>query len=248
MRKSGEPFGHWFLNNLRKYFLSGLLVVVPIAATVLILAWVFDSVDNILNPTISRFFHISIPGLGVVATAVLVLVVGALASNYYSHKLIEIGDAILKRLPLFKQIYSGAKQVVEGISGTGAITKAAFREVVLVEFPTGGMTHIAFITNEFESETGQKYYAVYMPSTPVPWSGFAGIVPESMITRTNVSVDEALKIVISGAMIMPTIFEMKTNGKVTQTIINKNQAAHKANKKVLPKDSRKSSIPSDPRG
>jgi uncharacterized membrane protein len=104
---------------------------------------------------------------------------------------------------------------MEGLSGTGSITKAAFREVVLVEFPTKGMTHVAFITNEFTAQDGRKLYAVYMPSTPVPWSGFSGIVTEDMITRTTISVDEALKMVISGVLIAPHSLEISNLGKFT---------------------------------
>ena len=104
---------------------------------------------------------------------------------------------------------------MEGLSGTGAINKAAFREVVLVEFPSNRMTHIAFITNEFTASDGRKLFAVYMPSTPVPWSGFSGIVTEDMITRTNISIDEAIKMVISGVLIAPHSLEIANIGRFT---------------------------------
>ena len=212
-KKPGESFWMWFLGRLRTRFLSGLLVVVPIAATILVLVWVFRTIDDILQPIIKAFLGHTITGLGFGITIALVLIVGIIAGNYVGKRIIQFGDSVLKRVPLFRQIYSGAKQVVDGLSGTGSINKAAFREVVLVEFPTKGMTHIAFITNEFTAQDGRKLYAVYMPSTPVPWSGFSGIVTEDMITRTTITIDEALKMVISGVLIAPPSLEIANIGR-----------------------------------
>jgi uncharacterized membrane protein len=221
-RKQGESWWTWFLGRLRNRFLSGLLVVVPIGATILILLWIFNTIDGYLQPVIRQVirwithdptYSGHIVGLGFAITIVLVFLVGIIAGNYVGRKALQVGDAILKRVPLFKQIYGGAKQVVESISGTGGISKAAFREVVLVEFPSNRMTHIAFITNEFISKDGRKLYAVYLPSTPVPWSGFSGIVTEDMITRTNISIDDALKMVISGVLIAPKALEIADLGR-----------------------------------
>jgi len=216
----------WFLGRLRTRFLSGLLVVVPIAASVLILVWMFDSVDNIFQPIIRGVirwitgnpdYNGHIVGLGFALTVLLVLIAGVFASNFVGKKLISYGDSILKRVPIFRQLYTGAKQVMESVSGTGGISKASFREVVLVEFPSNRMTHVAFITNEFTSSDGRKLYAVYLPSTPVPWSGFSGIVTEDMITRTTITIDEALKMVISGVLIAPHSLEIANIGRFTAT-------------------------------
>jgi uncharacterized membrane protein len=187
--------------------------VVPVAATILILVWVFRTIDDILQPVIKGIVGHTITGLGFGITIALVLIVGIIAGNYVGRRAIQFGDSVLKRVPLFRQIYSGAKQVVDGLSGTGSINKAAFREVVLVEFPTKGMTHVAFITNEFTAQDGRKLFAVYMPSTPVPWSGFSGIVTEDMITRTTITIDEALKMVISGVLIAPPSLEIANIGR-----------------------------------
>ena len=214
-KKPDESAYHWFLGRLRTHFLAGLLVVVPIAASVLILVWVFRTIDDILQPVIKQIFGHTIVGLGFGITIALVFIVGIIAGNIVGRRLIHLGDSLLKRVPLFRQIYTGATQVMEGLSGTGSITKAAFREVVLVEYPTNRMTHVAFITNEFTASDGRKLFAVYLPSTPVPWSGFSGIVTEDMITRTTISVDEALKMVISGVLIAPHSLEIANIGKFT---------------------------------
>jgi uncharacterized membrane protein len=215
MKKPKESVWHWILGRLRTHFLAGILVIVPIAASVLILIWVFTTIDNILQPIIKEIFGRTITGLGFGVTILLVFIVGIIAGNYVGKRLIHMGDSLLRRVPLFRQLYTGAKQVMEGFSGTGAISKAAFREVVLVEFPTNRMTHVAFITNEFTSSDGRKLFAVYLPSTPVPWSGFSGIVTEDMITRTTITVDEALKMVISGVMIAPHALEIANIGRFT---------------------------------
>jgi uncharacterized membrane protein len=198
----------WFLGRLRTHFLAGLLVVVPIAASILILVWVFRTIDDILQPIIKGFFGHTITGLGFGITIMLIFIVGSLTGNYIGRRLIQFGDSILKKVPLFRQLYTGAKQVMEGLAGTGAITKAAFREVVLVEFPTTGMSTIAFITNEFTDEKGTILYAIYVPTTPIPSSGFSGIISADKITHTKLTVDEALRMVISGIMIAPSSLKL----------------------------------------
>jgi uncharacterized membrane protein len=221
-KKTDESAWHWIIARLRTHFLSGLLVVVPVAATILILAWVFNTVDNIFQPLIKEIIRLvtkdpsyndNIVGLGFAITVVLVLVSGIVAGNFVGRKMINFGDSILKRIPLFRQIYTGAKQVVEGFSGGGGLSKAAFREVVLVEFPTGGMETIAFITNELTNDKGEKLYANYIPTSPVPSSGFSGIVTEDKIKRTKLTVDEALKMVISGMIIVPSSLKLIDRGK-----------------------------------
>jgi uncharacterized membrane protein len=183
-KKTGESFWHWVIARLRTHFLSGLLVVVPVAATILILAWVFNTVDNIFQPLIKEIIRLvtkdpsyndNIVGLGFAITIVLVLVSGFVAGNFVGRKLINFGDSILKRIPLFRQIYTGSKQVVEGFSGSGGISKAAFREVVLVEFPTGGMETIAFITNELTGAKVKSYILSISPLHPYLLQVFRGL-------------------------------------------------------------------------
>ncbi len=218
-KKPDESAWHWILGRLRTHFLAGVLVMVPVAASVLILIWVFTTIDNILQPIIREVFGQNITGLGFGVTILLVFIVGIIAGNFVGRRLIHFGDSILKRVPLFRQIYTGAKQVMDGLSGTGAISKAAFREVVLVEFPARGMTTVAFITNEFRAQTGEKLYAVYIPTSPTPWAGFAAIVTEDAMTRTSITVDEALRMCISGMMISPAVLQIRRGG--TMITLNK---------------------------
>ncbi len=226
MRKANEALWPWMINRLRTHFLAGILVVVPIAAAILILVWVFNTIDNILQPIIQLIIGRHIIGLGFALTLVLIYVTGIVAGNYLGKKLIRFADSLLQHVPVFRQIYSGAKQVIESVSGTGAISKTAFREVVLVEFPAKGMRTVAFVTNEFIDESGGKLYAIYVPTSPVPSSGFSGIVTPEQITRTDITVDEALKMVISGVLIAPEHIELQV-GDQTKTFRSGSKPGHK---------------------
>jgi uncharacterized membrane protein len=202
MKKKGESSGHWLLRIFRKNFLAGILIIVPLAIAVWLLWWLFSSVDNLLQPLIELIFKQEIPGLGFAISLVLIYITGVIASNYLGKKIIRFAESILTKVPVFRQIYIGAKQVVEGLSGTG-MNKAAFREVVFVEFPRDGMTTLAFVTNEIIDKSGKKLYAIYIPTAPVPTSGYFEMVTEDKIVRTDISIDEAMKIVISSGMILP---------------------------------------------
>lgn len=202
MTNKKETTGHWLIRVFRKNFLSGFLVVVPLAIAVWLLWWLFSSIDNLLQPLIELIFKREITGLGFAISLVVIYIVGIIASNFVGKKVIHAFESLLRRVPVFRQIYIGAKQVVEGLSGAG-MNKAAFREVVFVEFPRDGMTTLAFITNEITEKSGNKLYALYIPTAPVPTSGYFEIVTDDKITRTDISIDEALKVIISGGMILP---------------------------------------------
>jgi len=202
MTKKDEPAGYRFLKLFRRNFVAGILVVVPLVIAAWLLWWVFSSVDSMLQPVIEAIFGREIQGLGFAIFLVLVYVTGVVASNYLGKKVINFTEMIARRVPIFRQIYIGAKQVMEGLSGTG-INKAAFREVVFVEFPRPGMTTIAFVTNVIQDKDGKKYYGLYVPTAPIPTSGYFEIATEEQIIHTNISIDEGIKIVVSSGMILP---------------------------------------------
>ena len=190
------------LRLFRRNFLAGLLVVVPLVIAAWILWWIFSSVDNLLQPLIAAIFDKEIPGLGFAIFLVLIYITGVVASNYLGKRVINFTDTVARRVPIFRQIYIGAKQVVEGLSGSG-INKAAFREVVFVEFPRPGMTTIAFVTNIIKDKNGKKYYGLYVPTAPIPTSGYFEIATEEQVIHTSISIDEGIKIVVSSGMILP---------------------------------------------
>lgn len=216
-KRKGESTRHWLIRTLRKHFLAGILVVVPIGVVILILVWFFSTIDGLLQPAIEFIFGREITGLGFAISLVLIYLAGVLASNIVGRRLIRFGESILARVPVLKQLYSGSKQVVAGLSGTG-LNKAAFREVVLVEFPRDGMKTIAFVTNEVKSKSGQKLLMIYIPTAPIPTSGYFEMVTEDKVIRTDISIDEAMQMVISSGMVSPAEIDTKGSpkGKATK--------------------------------
>jgi uncharacterized membrane protein len=199
---------------LRKYFLAGVVVVVPVAAAILALIWVFTTIDNILQPVIGWVIRLfdpgysgKITGLGFVATVILILVAGVVASDYVGHRVIKYSESFLTRVPVFRQIYSAVKQVVESITGLG-MNKEAFRKVVFVEFPLAGMKTVGFVTNELVDPKGVKLYSLFIPTSPTPTTGYYMIATSDRVHPTNISVDEAMKLVISAGIIAPPIVEV----------------------------------------
>ena len=208
VKKEGKSSGHWLLKNLRRSFLAGILVVMPLGIVVFILVWFFVNVDNILQPIIKTIFGNEIIGLGFAVSLILIYLIGLFASNIVGQRLIGFGESIMAKVPVLRQLYTGAKQVIASLSGTG-LSKAAFREVVLVEFPRAGMKTIAFITNEVKDKSGQKLLMIFIPTAPVPTSGYFEIVTEDMVTRTNIGVDEAMQMVMSSGMSSPAVIDTK---------------------------------------
>lgn len=205
MKEKGKSPSHWLGKNIRRHFLAGILVVVPLGAAIAVLAWVFVTIDNILQPLIRAIFGQSITGVGFVIVIVLIYITGVFANNFVGRRLINFGESILTRVPVFRQLYTSFKQVLESLSGANK----AFREVVLVEFPRPGMRTIAFITNELVDKSGKKLLTIYVPTAPNPTSGWLQIVTEDMVTRTDMSVNEAMKMVISSGMVSPAEIDTK---------------------------------------
>jgi len=184
--------------KLRTQFVTGILIVVPIGVTILIFVWIFFTLDNILQPVIRSIWGRTVPGVGFGATIVLIYLAGVIASNIVGTRLIHYGESLLAKVPVVRQLYAGIKQILESFSRPG---KTGFMQVVLVEFPKEGMRAIGFITNESYDKSGERLLNVFIPTSPNPTSGFLEIVTEDKIIRTNISVDDALKMVVSAGRV-----------------------------------------------
>jgi uncharacterized membrane protein len=184
--------------------LAGILVIVPIAATLLIFKWLFDSVDGILEPAVEAVFGRPIAGIGFAIIIVLIYLAGLIASNFIGKKMIERGEAFLKEVPMVREIYSTLKQILQSVIMPH---KGGFKEVVLVEFPRPGMKTIGFVTNRVKDTSGQKLVNVYIPTTPNPTSGYLEIIPEADVISLDMPVDDAIKMVVSGGMISPEVID-----------------------------------------
>ena len=190
----------WLLGKLRTHFLAGILITVPLVLTVWILVQIFNWVDGFLQPAIEPIFGHEIPGIGFGITVVLVYLIGVIASNVLGRRLLRFGESLLRRVPIFWQLYTAIRQILQSFSEPG---KTGFMQVVLIEFPRRGTRTLGFVTNESSDESGRKLLNVFIPTAPNPTSGFLQIVEEGEVIRTDMSVDDALKMVVSGGRISP---------------------------------------------
>ena len=191
----------WFIRKLRGHFLAGLLITVPIGATILILLWIFNSIDNILQPIIQLVVGHPVRGIGFGITIVLIYIAGVIASNVFGKTLIRFGESLLAKVPLVRPLYSTIKQILEGFSTQGK--NGGFMQTVLLEFPRKGIWSIGFITSESPTQNGGRQLRVFIPTAPNPTTGFLQIVNEDDVVRTDIPVDKALTMVISAGKISP---------------------------------------------
>ncbi len=194
--------------KIRAQFMAGLLVVVPVAASVLILIWVFDGIDHILQPIIRQIAGHDIRGVGFAVTIVLIYVVGVVTRNYIGKRLVKYGNSIMMRVPVFRSLYSGIRGIMQTVATPD---KTSFLQVVLLEFPRKDIWALGFITKEMTTESGEKFLNVLIPHSPTPWSGSFEIVRERDIVRTQIAVDDAVKLIVSGGMTAPESFTKNLN-------------------------------------
>jgi len=191
-------------HKIRNIFLAGLLVILPISITFFLLQFLFTSVDNIFAPLIFKLFKIRIPGLGLTLTLLLIFLTGLFTTNIIGKKLVAVGETLLGKIPLVRKIYIAAKQVIEAIA---LPEKKAFSQVVLIEFPRKGVYSLGFVTGssaqEIQAVTEASLMNVFVPTTPNPTSGFLMMVPKEDLTPLSLSVEDGVKLIVSGGIISP---------------------------------------------
>jgi uncharacterized membrane protein len=200
MKRSQRAFWGWLGRKLRAQFFTGVIAVVPIAITILVLVWLFTTIDGVLQPIITNMFGFMIPGAGFGITIVLIYLAGIIASNVVGRRVIRYGESVLPGIPVVRQFYQGIKQILESFS---APKTTGFMQVVFTEFPRKGMRVIGFITNKLSDEPGKEVFTVFIPTSPNPTSGFLQIVEENEIVRTDISVEAALRMVVSAGRVLP---------------------------------------------
>ncbi len=194
---------------LRRYLIAGLLVWVPLGITIWVLAFLIGTLDQtlLLLPESVRpeaLFGYHSPGLGVVLSAAILLLTGAITANFFGARIITLSEALLGRIPVVKSIYSSVKQVSDTLLAQDG---NAFRKALLVEYPAPGSWTIAFLTGTPATEVAQllaeEHVSVYVPTTPNPTSGYFLILPRSRVHELDMTVDEALKYIISMGVVAP---------------------------------------------
>jgi len=193
---------------MKRYLIAGLLVWVPLGITIWVLHFLLSTLDQTLLLLPESFrpdhFGVRIPGLGVLLAFLILLATGVLAANFFGQRLIRLWESVLGRIPFVKSIYSSVKQVSDTLlSDTGN----AFRKALLVRFPHENSWTIAFLTGTPASAVtrhlAEEHVSVYVPTTPNPTSGYFIIVPRSQVRDLDMSVEEALKYIVSMGVVMP---------------------------------------------
>lgn len=200
---------------LKKYFLSGVLVVVPVILTFLVIRFLFEAIDGLLQPVIHELLGYFIPGLGVVTTVLLILLAGILSRNYVGKFLYRLGDNILAKLPLTRPIYSAAKQLIEAIASDES---GVFQETGLVEYPRKGVFALCFVSHRFQLTKNGKtrdMVSVFVPSTPTPVSGMVIIVSPEEVTLLDMTVEEGIKFLVSGGVASPDVLKEARSKEVS---------------------------------
>jgi len=202
---------------LKRYLIAGLLVWLPLAVTIWVLQAVLGLLDGVflwllsgsqivlpVGAHASIQFLRTVPGLGVIVMLLGLLLTGVFATNIFGQWWLRQGHRLLNKIPIVKSIYSSVKQVSDTLFSSSG---NAFRQAVLVEYPRHGSWTIAFVTGKPGGEAGHhlrgEYLSVYVPTTPNPTSGFFLMVPQSEVVNLSMSVDEALKYVISMGVVAP---------------------------------------------
>ncbi|MBI5410918.1 MAG: DUF502 domain-containing protein [Nitrospirae bacterium] len=192
--------------SLRRYFLTGLLVITPIWGTVLILKTLFVTVDGILGDMLAKFVTPSyyVPGLGILALILLIFTTGLLATNFIGGRVVKLWEDWLHRVPVVRGIYATLKSMMDILSFKD---KEKYNRVVLIQFPKDGHYCFAFVTGitkgEVQEISPDPLVNVYVPTSPNPTSGYFLLVPEKDVVPLEISVDEAMKLIVSGGLYSP---------------------------------------------
>lgn len=195
--------------RLRRYLVAGLLVWLPVGATILVFKLLLDLMDRLLFllPLAYRpeeLLGFRIPGLGAILAFTVLLVTGILAANLLGRRLVSLYESLLARIPFVRTVYSGVKHFVEVVFSDNG---SSFKKVLLIEYPRKGLYSVAFQTSEHavevQARTGETVIAVFLPTTPNPTSGYIIFVPRKDVVELDMAVEDALKMIISLGVVVP---------------------------------------------
>ena len=198
------------MSKLRSWFFTGILVLTPAILTVYVVWSFITFIDNLVVPIVpdayqpSNLLPFSLPGLGLIIVFIVTTLIGSLATGLFGRTLIKLWENILNRMPVVRSVYSAIKQILETVMATQS---DAFRQAVLVEYPRKGIWAIGFVTGSTKGEVGEildyDIVNVFMPTTPNPTSGFLLFFPKKDLVFLKMSVEDSLKLVVSGGMVVP---------------------------------------------
>jgi len=203
------------LRHLRAKIFAGILVILPLGITFFVLKFVFNTLDSILDPLIPdiniflfhRIYHL--PGVGLISFFFLLYLIGLITTNVLGHKLVAWGDRLFTTIPVVKNIYTSSKQLTDAFSAT---RKGSFRQAVFVEFPMEGNYVLGFVTNELTDLNRQTRVTVFVPTAFVPPQGFLLFLPREKLTPSQLTIEEAIKAIMSVGIVSPQILSAPLSG------------------------------------
>jgi len=195
---------------LRRQFLSGMLVVVPLILTYVVLRFLFETIDGLLSPYLVKILGYSIPGLGIISTILIILLTGFFVRSIIGASIYKHGDNLLTKLPIVRIFYLAAKKLIEALSQPG---NEAIKEVVMLEYPRRGIWVVGFLTSKIKFANGSdepmELVGVFVPSTPTPVSGFVVFAPREDIVSLDITIEAGLKLIVSGGIVAPSVIKKR---------------------------------------
>ncbi len=195
---------------LRRQFLSGMLVVVPLILTYVVLRFLFDIIDGILSPYIVKFLGYSIPGLGIIFTILIIILTGFFVRSIIGASIYKRGDNLLTKLPIVRIFYLAAKKLIEALAQP---SNEAFKEVVMFEYQRRGIWAIGFLTSKIKFVNGSddeiELVGVFVPSTPTPVSGIVIFAPRKDVVTLDITIEAGLKLIVSGGIVAPPLIKKR---------------------------------------
>ena len=185
--------------NFKSKLFAGIAILLPLYLTFIVIKFVFVSLEEISEPLLNKL-GLNIPGLGIILTIILIYILGLLMTNFLGRKIFNLGENIVKKVPIVNIIYTTLKQITDTFTKDSNDT---FKGAIYIQYPRRGLWTMAFISGESKSKEGIAYYHVFVPTTPNPTSGFFLVVPQSDSIATDMSVEEGLKTIISGGLLAP---------------------------------------------
>lgn len=199
------------LTNFRNSFMRGIAVIVPIVITIIVLKTLFDAIDGIISPLTDELIGFHVPGVGFVTMLLLIMIVGLMSRNLIGRFIIKFFDKLISTLPLARTIYSAIRDLISAFA-ISAKSKT-FKNVVVVEYPRVGLYSVGFATNEvflnLDGQNNTDLVSVYFPHPPNPTSGVVIFVPRDQIKVLNLTIEEGLKLVLSGGVVSKNEIKIK---------------------------------------
>ncbi len=185
--------------NFRSKIFAGLAALLPLYLTFFVIKFLFVTLEEMSIPILKRF-NLDIPGLGIILTVLLIYILGFLVTNFLGRKIFNIGERIVKKVPIVNIIYTTLKQITDTFTKGSTDT---FEGAVYIQYPRQGLWTMAFISGESKTKDGVSYYHLFVPTTPNPTSGFFLMIPQADTVATGMSVEDGLKTIISGGLLAP---------------------------------------------